>query len=172
VLHWVPLTTDVSAIRCAPPFMRPGQLPYWFQGTMIGKALRACRKVLKERDEGDRMIVLVSDGESFDLTNGEDEEIARELEDDGIVLYMIHVGEGETPASVVRVASLSGGEAFQTGDTEGLARVFASIDRMQKTRLEKTRSEAVDDFVPWSLAGLALVGVLALTLFGLRATPW
>ena len=23
VLHWVPLTTDVSAFRCAPPFMNP-----------------------------------------------------------------------------------------------------------------------------------------------------
>ena len=41
VLHWVPLTTDVSAVRCAPPFMRPSKIPYWFGGTEIGKALRA-----------------------------------------------------------------------------------------------------------------------------------
>jgi len=27
VLHWTPLTTDPSAIRCAPPFMRPGRVP-------------------------------------------------------------------------------------------------------------------------------------------------
>ena len=39
VLHWVPLTTDVSAFRCAPPFMKPGQIPSWFNGTEIGKAL-------------------------------------------------------------------------------------------------------------------------------------
>ena len=37
VLHWVPLTTDVSAFRCAPPFMKPGSLPYWFNGTQISR---------------------------------------------------------------------------------------------------------------------------------------
>ena len=54
VLHWVPLTTDISAFRCAPPFMRPGTIPSWFGGTEIGRALLACRKVLGSRDEGDR----------------------------------------------------------------------------------------------------------------------
>jgi Ca-activated chloride channel family protein len=73
VLHWVPLTTDVSAFRCAPPFMKPGKLPYWFGGTEIGKALLACRKVLLERDEGDRMIILITDGYSADLGGGREE---------------------------------------------------------------------------------------------------
>lgn len=172
VLHWVPLTTDVSAILHAPPFMHPRNLPYWFGGTMIGKALRACRKVLVEREEGDRMIVLVSDGESFDLWNGEDEEIAKELVRDGIVVYMIHIGEGEIPESVVRIAGLTGGEAFKPEDKDGLAHVFRRIDTMQKTKLEKTRSEATDDFVPWSLVGLGVLGALLLAAFGLRATPW
>ena len=27
VLHWCPLTSDVSAIRCSPPFMRPTRPP-------------------------------------------------------------------------------------------------------------------------------------------------
>ena len=27
VLHWVPLTSDPSAIRCAPPFMKPENVP-------------------------------------------------------------------------------------------------------------------------------------------------
>ena len=42
VLHWVPLTTDASAVSCAPPFMRPEVAPPWFGGTEIGKALLAC----------------------------------------------------------------------------------------------------------------------------------
>ncbi|MBI5431683.1 MAG: VWA domain-containing protein [Planctomycetes bacterium] len=172
VLHWVPLTTDISAIQHAPPFMHPRNLPGWFQGTMIGKALRACRKVLVERDEGDRMIILVSDGESFDLEDGADEEIAKELRADGIVVYMVHIGDGDIPATVVRIAALSGGEAFKPEDKDGLAHVFARIDSMQKTRMEKTRSEATDDFVPWSFAGLVLLGALLLCSFGLRATPW
>jgi Ca-activated chloride channel family protein len=43
VLHWVPLTSDPSAIRCAPPFMKPENVPIWMGGTMIGKALLACK---------------------------------------------------------------------------------------------------------------------------------
>ena len=27
VLHWVPLTSDASALRCSPPFMRPRMIP-------------------------------------------------------------------------------------------------------------------------------------------------
>src|SRR6185503_6249203 len=33
VLHWVPLTTDPSAIKCAPPYMRPENAPPGFGGT-------------------------------------------------------------------------------------------------------------------------------------------
>lgn len=172
VLHWVPVTTDVSAFRCAPPFMRPQNLPGWFGGTEIGKALIACRKVLLERDEGDRMIILITDGYSFDLGNGNDEELARTLIKDRITVYTVHIAEGAIPDPVVRIASLTGGEAFKPEDTDGLVRVFQRIDTMAKTRMEKSQAEAADDFEPWCLAGLSLLGVCLLALFGLRYTPW
>ena len=46
VLRWVPLTTDTSAFRCAPPFMDPKlrNRPPWLGGTAIGKALEHCRR--------------------------------------------------------------------------------------------------------------------------------
>ena len=47
VMHWVPLTSDVSAIKCAVPFMRPDRAPPWFGGTEIAKAILACRRVLR-----------------------------------------------------------------------------------------------------------------------------
>lgn len=172
VLHWVPLTSDVSAFRCAPPFMEPGRLPYWFNGTSIGKALLACRDVLVAREEGDRMIILVSDGRSSDLYGGRDEEIARELRDHGIVVHAVYIGSGETPDSVVRITSETGGTAFTPGDTRSLDHVFEQIDAMQKARLEKTRMEAADDFAPYCLAGLSLLATGVLCLFGLRYTPW
>lgn len=172
VLHWVPLTTDVSAFRCAPPFMHPRGLPYWFGGTEIGKALLACRQVLLGREEGDRMIVLVTDGYSADLGGDRDEEIARRLRADGIVVYAVHVAEGAIPGEVVKIASFTGGEAFAAGDPQGLAHVFERIDQMQRTRLEKTHAEATDDFLLYSLVGLGLLGVVLLAGFGLRYTPW
>lgn len=172
VLHWVPLTTDISAIRCAPPFMHPRQLPPWFNGTEIGKALQACRKLLVEREEGDRMILLVSDGYSSDLSGGRDEELARRLKEDRIVVYAVHIAEGAIPDQVVRIAALTGGEAFKPEDTAGLERVFEAIDQMSRARMEKTRPEASDHFGPWALAGLSILGAALLASLGLRATPW
>ena len=174
VLHWVPLTSDVSAIRCAPPFMNPKNPghPNWFRGTAIGKALMACREVLTAREEGDRMIILVSDGSSFDLFNGNDLEIARKLNADNIAVYGVHISTSEVPGPVVNITQLTGGEVFNPGDPEGLKSVFQRIDEMQETRLEKISAETMDDFEPYSLAGLSVLALSLLSLLGLRYTPW
>jgi Ca-activated chloride channel family protein len=172
VLHWVPLTNDASALRCSPPFMHPGKIPYWFNGTEIGKALTACRKELVERDEGDRMIILISDGQSADLFGGRDEQIAAELKRDNIVVNAVHIASGGIPDEVVRIAALTGGEAFKPEDTESLKRVFAEIDSMQRVKMEKTRAESIDDFEPASLLGLGVLLLFGLSLLGVRCTPW
>ena len=137
VLHWVPLTSDTSAVRCSPPFMRPENVPPWFGGTMIGKALRACQKVLVEREEGDRTIVLISDGSSGDNL---DDELARKLRQDNIAVYAIHIGSGDAPAEIINITSFTGGEVFVSGDVEGLKGIFKRIDEMKQTKLEKTSS--------------------------------
>lgn len=172
VLHWVPLTSDISALRCAPPFMRPEIAPPWFGGTFIGKALLACREVLTAREEGDRMIILVSDGESADFGNGFEDEVARKLRQDNIVVYTVHTGDGEIPDEVVDIASITGGEAFQSDDQDGLHAVFRRIDQMQQAKLEKTSAETLDHYRPWCLAGLSLLGLGLLVSLGLRYTPW
>lgn len=172
VLHWVPLTNDASALKCAPPFMRPDRIPNWFNGTEIGKALIACRKELVERDEGDRMIILISDGISSDLGGGREEQIAADLKRDGIVVNAIHIANFAIPDEVVRLAALTGGQAFKPEDTENLKHVFAEIDAMQRVRMEKTRAESIDDYAPASLAALGLLALFGLTLLGLRSAPW
>jgi Ca-activated chloride channel family protein len=172
VLHWTPLTTDPSAIRCAPPFMRPENAPPWFGGTMIAKALLACREILVEREEGDRMIILVTDGYSWDLSNGVDEEVGHKLRNDRIMVHTVHVAEGEIPKEVATIANITGGEAFKADDPEGLRAVFQRIDKMQQTRLEKTSAETMDDFEPWCVVGLAILSLALLCAFGLRYTPW
>jgi Ca-activated chloride channel homolog len=171
-LHWVPLTTDVSAFRCAPPFMRPGHLPPWFGGTEIGKALLACRKVLCAREEGDRMILLVTDGFSADLGGGRDEEIAHTLAQDGIVVYAVHVANTEVPGPISTITTITGGQVFASEDPEVLRSVFQRIDEMQVTRLEKIQSETLDDLVPWCWVGLGMLGASLLAALGARYTPW
>jgi Ca-activated chloride channel homolog len=172
VLHWVPLTTDTSAIRCAPPFMRPENVPPWYGGTMIGKALLACRDVLTTRQEGDRMIILVSDGQSSDLAGGAAQDVAQRLRRDGIVVYHIHAAEGNVPDEVVDIAAITGGEAFAAADPEALHAVFKRIDAMQQVKLEKVSAETLDDYEPWCIAALSLLGAAALCAFMLRYTPW
>ena len=172
VLHWVPLTTDTSAIRCSPPFMRPEVAPPWYGGTEIGKALLACEDVLTDREEGDRMIVLVSDGRSSDLYNGNDQEIARKLRDNNIVVYAIHISPGNIPDEIVNITSITGGEVFNPGDTEALKGVFHRIDQMQEAKLEKVSAETMDHFFPFCVVGLVLLAASALSSLGLRYTPW
>jgi Ca-activated chloride channel family protein len=172
VLHWVPLTSDTSAIRCSPPFMRPEVVPPWFGGTAIAKAVLACREVLTRRQEGDRMIVLVSDGWSFDLDNGTDVDLAGKLKADRITVYAIHIGEENVPDPIVNLTALTGGEVFEPGDEAALAGVFQRIDAMQQTKLERTTPERHDFFLPCCFAGLTLVGLSGMSLFGVRYTPW
>jgi Ca-activated chloride channel family protein len=172
VLHWVPLTSDPSAIRCAPPFMKPENVPNWMGGTMIGKALLACKEILTSREEGDRMIILVSDGESFDLQGGNDETIAQTLKRSNITVYAIHISDRSAPAAIVNITSMTGGEVFAVDDPGALNVVFQRIDAMRETKLEKTASELLDNFVPVCIAGLSLLAVSGCALFGLRYTPW
>jgi len=172
VLNWVPLTNDVSAFRCAPPFLRPETLPPWFGGTMIGLALRAGEKTMLAGDTGDRMIVLFTDGESYDLDNGQDVAIAQSLKANGIKLYAIHIAEGGAPDSIGVIASITGGEVFSAGDPVALKSIFARIDEMQKAPIKRVTPDPVDFFEPFSMAGLGIGSIYLLTLFGLRHTPW
>lgn len=172
VLNWVPLTNDVSAFKCAPPFLKPDVLPPWFGGTNIGMALRAGEKTLLEGASGDRMIVLFTDGMSFDLGNGQDVAIAQSLKANNIKVYDVHVAEDSPPDEVAVIASITGGEVFAAGDPASLKAVFAKIDEMEKAPLKRVTPDPVDFFQPFAIAGLGIGGLYLLTLFGLRHTPW
>lgn len=173
-LQWTPLTTDTSAIAYALPFMDPRRpLPQGLGGgTRIANAIEECRQTLLSREAGDRMIILVSDGASADLSGGAEVELAAKLKKDGIVLFDIHIEEGEVPGEIVALATQTDGAVFQPGDDEGFAAVFRRIDAMQKTKLEKIAAESRDHFLPWVLVGLSLLGCATLAGFGLRYTPW
>ncbi len=172
-LRWVPLTTDVSAFRHAPPFLHPRKLPSWFNGgTFIGKALKQAEKDLINTETGDRMIILLSDGASFDLRDGNDIKIARELADHNITVFSIHIGGGDPPPEVSVISSITGGETFAAGDPAALAAVFTRIDGMAQASLIRLTPDPVDNFKPYLLTAMALAGLYLLTLFGLRYTPW
>ncbi len=172
VLRWTPLTKDLSAIRNATPFLRPEMLPHHFGGTEIGKALRFCRRALPERGQGDRMIILLSDGQSADLRGRTAQQIGGELAQDQIVLYAIHIGDGPAPGDLYDLSRPTGGRVFAAGNPAALNAVFEHIDQMQPVKLRPTASRQVDAFWPFALAGLIALGLYQGSLFALRYTPW
>jgi len=172
VLHWCPLTLDASALKCAKPFLAPEKLPPVFGGTMIGMGLDACIRNLVQQPEGDRMIILLTDGYSADLSGGNDAEVAKRLKENNITVFAIHVAEGSPPVEVGLITSVTGGEIFAAGDAGTLQTVFARIDAMSKARVEKQAADMADAFQPFSLAGLGVLGAWVLCLFGFRYTPW
>ena len=173
ILEWVPLTNDPSAMNSAPEFLNPMKLPPWFSsGTSIGKALEHALKVVAAREEGDRMIILLTDGYSFDLAGGNDEIIAAKLKKAGIQVFCVHIDGSAPPAEVTYIAQSTGGQVFGAGDPQALTTVFQSIDAMKKARIEKVTAESQDDFKPLSLAGGGLLLTAMLSAFGLRYSPW
>ncbi len=176
-VHWVPPTKDVSAIANATKYVRPNNMPSWMGGTMIANALRGCRDQLVRTKEGDRAVILISDGGSADFSNGGDRAVAEELAQDKIRVFGIMIAGGENGMSMgaggmETVAVGTGGKVFTAGDQASLDEVFREIDGMQKARFKQTTADWVDAYTPFSLAGLVCVFLYALSLLGLRYSPW
>lgn len=173
-IRWVPLTKDLEAIRNALPFANPENQPVHMSGTAIAAALRFCKdNMVAEAAPGDRLIIMVSDGDSSDLDNGENEKVASELREAGITLYHIHVAEGEEiPSEVVDMARQTGGDAMAAADPASIKQVFAHIDKMKPATFRPVGALPLDAFVPFAIAALALLGLHGLGQLGLRYTPW
>ncbi len=172
VMHWTPITTDPSAILCATPYMRPESAPRGFGGTEIGRALLACQSRLRDLEKGDKVILLVSDGQSADLNGGRDQQVAAELKQNGIIVYAIHIGGGNVPDQIINITSITGGEAFAPEDVTTMSKVFGKIDTMQQAEMERMVAESVDFYEPFLLVTLSLLAVGLVCSFGLRYTPW
>jgi Ca-activated chloride channel family protein len=172
VVRWVPLTKDLSAIRNATPFLDPVTMPAPLQSTRVGHALLYAKDILSREETGDRLVILITDGFSSDLSGSRSAEIGAQLRDAGIVVYGINVGDGPPPADMAEVVSPTGGRVYSASDPASLDAVFEHIDRMNPVRIRPTQPESIDHFLPWTIAALGLLGVHGLCLFGLRYTPW
>ena len=171
VLHWVPLTQDLDALKHSAPFMKPEAMPPYMGGTRIGLALRSVHRILADRPKGDKMIVLISDGSSGDL-RGQGDKISGDLNGDDIVLYYIHVANGQPQQEVYDIASRTGGEAFVAGDPAAVQAGFEKIDAMQPAKFKPETPIPADNFRPFALAGLSMLALQLLSLFGIRFTLW
>lgn len=172
-----PLSLDVHAVRSLLDGVVPSIVG---DATAMGDAIGLAAKKLRERPEGSRVMVLVTDGEN---TAGllPPLQAARLAAQEGIRIYTIGVGsEGEVPfvengkKTMVRmnidedvlrqVAKLTGGAYFRATDTDALEKIYRRIDSLEKTEAE-TRSVMIPQpLYRWPLA-LALLILLLLGLF-------
>lgn len=170
-VHWVPLTSDPSAIKCAPPFMKPEIAPPAFGGTAIANALRGCKKMLQDRDDGDKMVIVITDGFSYDMQEAE-QDLIRDFKAANIAVFCIIVGGIDPQEEIVNVTRGTGGDAFRADDPDALPVIFKKIDAMKQAKFTPTFVETIDYFEPLAYLGLALAALWAISLLGLRYTPW
>lgn len=175
-IHWIPPTKELSAISHATQYVRANNMPAWMGGTLIANALRGCSKELRRIPEGDRAVVLITDGGSADFQNGGDRNVAQELAEQKIRVFSILIGNAgmaEPGADgLYTIAAATGGKVFLAGDPAGLEAIFHQIDSMQKAKFKQVTADWVDDYLPLSVTGLAAAALFGLSLLGLRYTPW
>jgi len=172
-IRWLPLTKDLQAIRNALPFANPENQPSHMGGTAIGAALQFCgQNMVAEATTGDRMIILVSDGMSFDLGGGVAEEIGEELKASSITVYHIHIDESDVPSDVLELVELTGGQSFAATDQANLQAIFTHIDRMKPATFSTPGTVPLDRFAPFAVALLVLAALHTIGLLGVRWTPW
>ena len=156
------------------------------EGTAIGLGLATALNRLRESKARSRVVVLVTDGRNNRGQIGPKAaaEAARALE---VKVYTIGVGsEGEVPIPVsglggrrfVRIeldeellqgiAETTGGQYFRATDAEGLARVFETIDELEKTEIESKVRVVYGELFPWVLAPTLLLLLLERLLLATR----
>jgi len=169
-INWVPVTKDTSAIALATPFLAPDRMSKWFGGTNIAKALRGSQQQLLQQEDGDRMIILVSDGVSGSPNDTVD--MAQELRNNKIVVYCIYIGSGNGSPEMNALAAITGGQVFGVNNPKALDETFRFIDKMEKAKFIKKEAKEEDYYKPFSIAGLSFLTLYLMSLYGLRYNPW
>lgn len=183
----VPLTRDYAILAEAVAGLESGGLG---EGTAIGDGLAAAAARLRRAEERSRVVVLMSDGAS---NRGEIDpmQAAAAAAALGIRVYTIAMGSdtvARVPVAITRVgvryalartevdekllgdvARATGGRYYRARDTEALRRIYADIDRLERTPVRVRRYHRTRDaYLPFLLLGAALL--VAEWLF--RATRW
>jgi Ca-activated chloride channel family protein len=173
-----PLTSDLPTVA---QLLDESEVGLAGEETAIGDALGLAVKHLRQRPEGERVLVLLSDGESN--AGVIDPKKATALaRDAGVRVYTIGVGTGAqaiaTPFGVRagpgarggadqetlrEIAEQTGGKHFRADDTESLVAVYREIDALEPTLGDPATVRSVRALFAWPLgAALALAGCLGL----------
>jgi Ca-activated chloride channel family protein len=175
-LSLCPLTTDRKVVVQQLNTIEYGSLA---DGTAIGSGLASSVDRLRTDTAKSKVVILLTDGEN---TGGLiDPPTAKDLAKTyGIRVYTIGVGTiGYAPMPyktaggttvmqqekvsideplLTQIANETGGHYFRATDTKALDSVYASIDMLEKSKVETTIFEKrTEAFFPWVIAGIILL---------------
>ncbi len=176
-----PLTLDTVSVSKMLSDTTPGMAG---NATAIGDAIGLSVKTLRDRPEGSRVLVLLTDGEdnASSLPPLEAAKIAKQY---GIRIYTVGVGKNgpvpfpsnfggysmvEVPIDEVllkEIASLTGGKYFLATDQRALELIYGKINELEKTESNQMTFFIRDPLYYYPL-GLAMMLLLALALYQIR----
>ena len=188
----LPLTTDHQALRTMESELELGLIDG--RGTAIGNGIGVALNRLRKSTAKSRVVILATDGDSNsgNVSPVQAAEFARSL---GVKVYTVLMGSsGEAPVQtgndlfgrpvfdrgnfpinpelLKKVATETGGSAFQTSDRAGLEQSFHSIlDKLERSQIEDAGRTYGELFPAFTLPALALL-VLELLLSALLLRRW
>jgi Ca-activated chloride channel family protein len=177
-----PLTLDHDVLQ---RFIKRIRIGMAGDQTAIGDGLATAVNRIKDIEAKSKVVILLTDGSNTAgrLDPMASAEAAKAL---GVKVYGVGVGsDGEVPIvvdgrltrqrvdideeSLKKISAMTGGQYFRATDTETLVKIYETIDRLEKTRLQKDdledREERYSAFAGPALALLALEMLWGLTRF-------
>lgn len=178
-LH-VPLTLDTVSVSRMLKDTVPGMAG---NATAIGDAIGMGVRTLRERPDGSRVLILLTDGEdnASSIPPLEAVKLAKQY---GVRIYTIGIGTkglvpfpnqlggygmGEVSMDeklLKEIAKLTGGLYFSATNQKMLASIYAKIDELEKSEANETQFMIRDPLYQYPLS-LSLIVLLALTLIQL-----
>jgi Ca-activated chloride channel family protein len=181
-----PLTPDLPTVA---KLLDESEIGLAGEETALGDAIGLSVKHLRERPDGERVLVLLSDGAS-NAGVLDPKRAAQLAKQAGVRVYAIGVGTGAqavaTPfglramgggagpdeASLREIAAETGGRYFRAGDTESLISVYREIDALEPVAGDPATVRPVRALFAWPLGGaLAFAGLLGLAAAAGEAAP-
>ena len=171
-----PVTIDHHTVLTQIANIQSGYLQD--EGTAIGSGLATSVDRLRSSKSKSKIIVLLTDGVDFGGTIPPD--IARDMAKQfGVKIYSIGVGSEKeidvvtnsafgtmtqtkklefNEALLKDLAQTTGGQYFHATDKEALQKIYASINQLEKSKVEvKTYNRYSDEYIPWLMTALGLV---------------
>lgn len=175
-----PLTQDRDSVRDQ---LRDSVVGLAGQDTAIGDAIGLAVKRLREQPQGQRVLILLTDGvntagvldplKAAELARSERVRVhtiafggSGRVSLFGLSLPMPGAGEDVDETTLEQIALQTGGQSFRARDTEELAGIYAELDRIEPVRQQGQRVRPRIERYWWPLAGALLAALLAFLLPG------